>query len=196
MKAPETHHQVDQDRPRRHLQRHLQHQQARSRGPVSALLGHDLRAIDPVAGVVDVAFLSAAHLFNPMGVMQGGFTMAMLAQTMTDTALALAPAHELTNEQAKELTNQLTKERAHDRVTLLEMQCNYLTAVGPGPVRCQGRVVRQGRTTVFLAASLFDHAGQLAATATAIADIMTTTVATADGAATAATTNGIAKPPQ
>ena len=127
----------------------LQRQQQRDRGPAAGLLGHRLAAIDAQRGTVEVAFQAAPHLFNPMGVMQGGFTMAMLEQALADAATVQ------------------TDMQVH--VTTLEMHCNFLAAIGPGTLRCQAGVVRQGRSTIFLEARLFDSAGQLAATASAIA---------------------------
>ncbi|MBT3372765.1 MAG: PaaI family thioesterase [Rhodospirillaceae bacterium] len=129
-------------------QQHQQRQQRRDRGPVAELLGHRLLAIDRAASAIDAEFRAQAHFFNPMGVMQGGFTMAMLEQALLDAVVALMgePC----------------------RATTLEMQCNFLAGIGPGVLRCRASLVRQGRSTAFLEARLFDSGGTLAATATSV----------------------------
>ena len=132
-------------------QQHQQRQQRRDRGPVAELLGHRLLAIDRAASAIDAEFRAQAHFFNPMGVMQGGMTMAMLEHALVDAVAA-------GNASAKD-------------IILLEVQCNFLTAVEPGPVRCRARLVRQGRSTAFVEAQLFDNNGELAATASAVANL-------------------------
>ncbi|MDP6691946.1 MAG: PaaI family thioesterase [Alphaproteobacteria bacterium] len=126
----------------------LQRQRRRDRGPVAALLGHRLLAVDRAAATVEVEFRAEPHLFNPMNVMQGGFTVAMLEQALLDAVAALA-------------------DRPHEAATL-EMQCNFLAAIGPGPLRCRAGLVRQGRSTAFVEARLFAGDGELAATATSV----------------------------
>ena len=128
----------------------LRHQQ-RNRGPAADLLGHRLLTIDQDAGSVEVEFQAQDHLYNPMGVMQGGFTSAMAEQTMIDAVVALTDLD--------------------SDVVMLEMQCNYLTAIHPGPLRCRATVTRKGRSTAFVEASLFNSAGKLATTATAVASL-------------------------
>ncbi len=123
----------------------------RPRCPVAGLLGHCLVAMDVAAGLVEVEFQAAPHLFNPMAVMQGGLTMAMLEMAMTDAAIGLTGLD-------------------YDAV-LLEVNCNFLAAIGPGPVRCRAHLARRGRSTAFVAAQLFDGQGELAATATAVATL-------------------------
>ncbi len=126
----------------------LQRQQRRSRGPVTGLLGHRLLTVDRAASAIEAEFRAEAHFFNPMGVMQGGFTMAMLEQSLLDAVVALSDGS--------------------CQVATLEMQCNFLAAVGPGVVRCRASLVRQGRSTAFAEARLFESGGELAATATSV----------------------------
>lgn len=127
----------------------LQRQQRRDRGPVAALLGHRLALIDSDRGVVEVEFQAKGHLFNSMDIMQGGFTAAMLDHALADAAVALTDMRY--------------------QVTMLETHCNFLAAIGPGRLRCQASMVRQGRSTAFLEARLFTGGGELAATAAAVA---------------------------
>ncbi len=126
----------------------LEQQRDRDRGPAAALLGHRLLAVDGTAATIEVEFQAAPHLFNPMNVMQGGFTIAILEQALLDAVAALA-------------------DRPREAATL-EMQCNFLAAIGPGPLRCQAGLVLQGRSTAFVEARLFASNGELAATATSV----------------------------
>ncbi len=128
--------------------RELQRQHRRDRGPVAGLLGHRLLTVDRAASTIEAEFRAEAHFFNPMGVMQGGFTMAMLEQSLLDAVVALSDGP--------------------CQVTTLEMQCNFLAAVGPGVVRCRASLVRQGRSTAFVEAGLYESGGELAATATSV----------------------------
>ena len=128
--------------------RELRRQQGRERGPVAGILGHRLLVVDRAASYIEAEFRAEAYFFNPMGVMQGGFTMAMLEQSMLDAVLALADGR--------------------CEVTTLEMQCNFIAAVGPGAPRCRASLVRQGRSTAFVEARLFDGGGALAATSTSV----------------------------
>lgn len=116
--------------------------------PAAALLGHRPLAVDAGQGTVEAAFEAEPHLFNPAGVMQGGFIIAMLDLAMLDAAAALAGP-------------------GYDAV-LLETQCNFLAAVGPGSLLCRAAMLRQGRSTAFLEGRLFNGAGELAATATGV----------------------------
>ncbi|MBL6951918.1 MAG: PaaI family thioesterase [Alphaproteobacteria bacterium] len=126
----------------------LRRQQQHDRGPAARLLGHQLTAMDTALGTVEVEFLAAPHLFNPLGMMQGGFTAAMLDQAMVDAVTAL------------------TDLQYH--VVMQAMQCNFLAAIGPGRLLCRASMLRQGRSTAFVEARLFESAGELAATATAV----------------------------
>ncbi|MBT3334303.1 MAG: PaaI family thioesterase [Rhodospirillaceae bacterium] len=137
--------------PDRHMDARLLRHQQRDRGPAAAVLGHRLLAIDPAAGAVEIEFQAQDHLFNPMGVMQGGFISAMLDQALVDAVVALTDLQYF--------------------VIMLEMQCNFLAAIGSGPLRCRATVTRRGRSTAFVEASLFDSAGELAATATAVTSL-------------------------
>jgi uncharacterized protein (TIGR00369 family) len=127
------------------LERHQRH----DRGPAARLLGHRLTAIDMALGTVEVEFQAAPHLFNPLGMMQGGFTAAMLDQALVDAVTVLTDLQY--------------------QVSALEMQCNFLAAIGPGQLLCRASMLRQGRSTAFVEARLFESAGDLAATATAVA---------------------------
>lgn len=139
----------------------LQRQQQRPRGPVAGLLGHRLLAVDMAALAIEVEYRAAAYFFNPMGVMQGGFIMAMLEQSLLDAVVALTA-------------------EPYEAATL-EMQCNFLAAVGPGVLRCRAGLVRQGRSTAFVEARLFESGGALAATATSVVALSAARAGTGGG---------------
>ncbi len=138
-------------RPESEADRHLRRQQRRDRGPAAALLGHRLAAIDRRRDLVEVEFQAGPHLFNPLAVMQGGFTAAMLDQAMRDAVLALTDLP--------------------GPVTTLAGQCNFLAAIGPGRLLCRAGLLRRGHSTAFAEARLYDSAGELAATATAVIEL-------------------------
>ncbi|MDP7548145.1 MAG: PaaI family thioesterase, partial [Alphaproteobacteria bacterium] len=116
----------------------LRRHQQQDRGPAAQLLGHRLTAIDTALGTVEVEFQAAPHLFNPLGMMQGGFTAAMLEQALLDATTALTDLQ-------------------YD-VATLAVQCNFLAAIGPGCLLCRAGMLRQGRSTAFAEARLFTSA--------------------------------------
>ncbi|MDP6343119.1 MAG: PaaI family thioesterase [Alphaproteobacteria bacterium] len=126
----------------------LDRQRNRDRGPAARLLGHRLLAVEPETAAVELAYEARADFFNPMGVMQGGFTAAMLDQALVDAVVARADMRQA--------------------VTVLETQCCFLRAIGPGELRCRAEVVHLGRSTAFAEARLYGPDGALAATATAV----------------------------
>jgi len=61
----------------------------------------------------------------------------------------------------------------------ISLTTNFVSPAKPGKFVGHGRVVSLGRTIVFLAGELFDESGQLVATATATARVMSGDKATA-----------------
>ncbi len=115
----------------------------------SQTLGFSLIDYSPDEGWFEAQFEPNDNFTNPLGSIQGGFVAAML-----DDCMALAA---------------LVKLRFSHGVPTLQMSINYLRPVFPGKVRCRGEVVRLSRTAAFMAGSLFDARGKLAATASATA---------------------------
>lgn len=121
--------------------------------PAAATLGWELHAVDPDRGEIEVWFIAGEHLLNPVGVVQGGFVSAMLDDTMGPALVATLPDGQF--------------------APTLELKVNFLRPVYPGRLRARGRVVHRGGTIAFLAGELFDADGELVATATATARVVT-----------------------
>jgi uncharacterized protein (TIGR00369 family) len=118
-------------------------------GPIGDLLGRRLVALDPDSGFARVAFTPAEDLCNPMGVVQGGFQMAMLDEAMTDALLAR------------------TDWKFYPPT--LEIKTSFLEPCRPGLIHAEGRVLKLGKSIAFLEGRLFEPAGALAAVATCTA---------------------------
>ncbi|MET0390736.1 MAG: PaaI family thioesterase [Polyangiales bacterium] len=121
--------------------------------PAAALLGFELLAVDPEAGTIEVRFQGKPEFANPMGNIQGGMLAAMLDDT-------LGPALVATLE-----PNQFSP--------TIELKVSFVQAAKPGPLIGTGRVVARKRSIAFLSGELRDEQGELLATATATARIVT-----------------------
>ena len=94
------------------------------------------------------------HLYNPIGMVHGGY-----AATLLDSACGCA-VH--------------TKLSATQAYTTLELKVSYLRAMteATGLVRAEGKVIHAGRRAAFSEATLTDAQGKLYATATSSLLIM------------------------
>jgi len=115
-------------------------------GPVGDLLGRRLEALDPVRGFARVAFEAVEDFCNPMGVVQGGFQMAMLDEAMTDALLAR------------------TDWKFYPPT--LEIKTSFFEPCRPGRVHAEGQVLKLGKSIAFVEGRLFEPGGALAALAT------------------------------
>jgi uncharacterized protein (TIGR00369 family) len=122
--------------------------------PAAALLGFELLAIDPAQGTIRVRFTARPEFTNPIGAVQGGFLAAMLDDT-------LGPA----------LTATLEPDQF---APTIELKVNFIKPAPLGVLIGEGRLVARGGTIAFLAGELRTAAGDLVATATATARIVTT----------------------
>lgn len=122
---------------------------SKNRPQSSQTLGFDILALNQSEKWVEIAFTATPAMTNPTGRVQGGFLSAML-----DEALSIA--------------GQIASGMTHIMSTL-EMKTNYLAAALPGRLVARGRVVRQGRSVIFLEGELRDADGKVCATATATA---------------------------
>lgn len=121
--------------------------------PAAQLLGFKLREVDPERGTIRVEFLAKPEFANPTGDVQGGFLAAMLDDT-------LGPA--------------LTATLNHDQFApTVELKVNFVQAAKPGALFGTAQVVARRRTIAFLSGELHNEAGELVATATATARIVT-----------------------
>lgn len=120
--------------------------------PASKLLGVDVQSADAEAGIAVVAFTARPDFCNPMGVVQGGFLVAML-----DDAMAIAA---------------VVKSGFSMFVPTLELKTSFLRPALPGRLVATAKVLQWGKSTVFLEAQLKDEAGTLLAAASATAKLV------------------------
>ena len=119
--------------------------------PCSAHLGW--QAIDISPGVSRVRFTARPEFCNPMGHVQGGFIAAMLDDAMGPAAFSMMDEGTF--------------------APTLEMKVTFLRPARPGTLIGEGRVVRMTGGVVFLEGMLLSEDGELLATASATARILT-----------------------
>jgi uncharacterized protein (TIGR00369 family) len=120
--------------------------------PAATTLGFKLLEIDPSRGTVRAQFEGKREFLNPMGVVQGGFVAAMLDDTLGPALVCTLPP-------------------GHFAPTI-ELKVNFIKPAPPGVLIGEGRVVARGGTIAFLAGELRTGSGELVATATATARIV------------------------
>jgi uncharacterized protein (TIGR00369 family) len=124
------------------------------RPPCAELLGWEPIGIEP--GRVRVRFAARDAFCNGMGNIQGGFLAAMLDDAMGPALFTL-----LDDEQF---------------APTLEIKVSFLRPARPGTIIAEGRVVRAGRSVAFLEGTLATEEGELIATGSATARILTAVV--------------------
>jgi uncharacterized protein (TIGR00369 family) len=122
--------------------------------PAAVTLGFKLLEIDPSRGTIRVQFEGKREFLNPMGVVQGGFVAAMLDDTLGPALVCTLPP-------------------GHFAPTI-ELKVNFIKPAPLGVLIGEGRLVARGGTIAFLAGELRTASGDLIATATATARIVTT----------------------
>ena len=122
--------------------------------PAAVTLGFKLLEIDPHRGTIRVQFEGKREFLNPMGVVQGGFVAAMLDDTLGPALVCTLPP-------------------GHFAPTI-ELKVNFIKPAPLGVLIGEGRLVARGGTIAFLAGELRTAGGELVATATATARIVTT----------------------
>jgi uncharacterized protein (TIGR00369 family) len=115
--------------------------------PCSQLLGWRLLAHDESKGWIKIGFEGRPEFLNPAGRVQGGILAAMLDDTMGPAVLvksggALYPS-------------------------TINMNITFLSAAQPGPLVCEGEVLRLGKTVGFVEGRLTDVDGRLLVRTTA-----------------------------
>jgi uncharacterized protein (TIGR00369 family) len=121
--------------------------------PAAVTLGFKLLEIDSHRGTIRVQFEGKREFLNPMGVVQGGFVAAMLDDTLGPALVCTLPP-------------------GHFAPTI-ELKVNFIKPAPPGVLIGEGRLVARGGTIAFLAGELRTGSGELVATATATARIVT-----------------------
>lgn len=102
-------------------------------------------------GVFKASFRVDERFFNPVELLHGGYIAAMLDDVMSPAGQTLLGPDE--------------------HLATLEMKVNFLRPAA-GRFTGEGRVVRRGRTAVFMEGSLMSQDGSLIATATETALII------------------------
>ncbi len=112
------------------------------------------RVVEIEEGRVVFAGSPGREVYNPIGVVHGGY-----AATLLDSACGCAVHSKLTADQA---------------YTTLDLKVSYHKAITAetGEVRAEGRVVQMGRRAAFAEARLTDSAGRLYASATSTLLVM------------------------
>lgn len=122
--------------------------------PCAELLGWEPLMLQP--GYVRARFTARESFCNGMGNIQGGFLAAMLDDAMGPALFTL-----LDDEQF---------------APTLELKVSFLRPARPGTMIAEGRVVHAGRSIAFLEGTLATEQGEIIATASATARILTTVV--------------------
>ena len=123
--------------------------------PAARLLGRRVIDVDADGGTITVEFTARAELCNSAGTVQGGFLAAMLDSTMGPALRATLAAGQ--------------------RAPTLELKVSFIRPAHVGKLLAHGRVVHRGGSIAFLEGELRNPDGELVATATATARIVTTT---------------------
>ena len=117
--------------------------------PITRLLGAKLLSWDEETGLIVTEYDGKPEFRNLIGTIQGGILTAMLDNAMSFAALA--------------------RFGEAFRVPSVEVKTSYISAARPGRLVGEGKVVRAGRSIVFLEGRLRDGAGALIATGSATA---------------------------
>lgn len=121
--------------------------------PASACLGLEVIDCDAEAGTVEVAFEAGDTLCNLWGGIHGGMVAAMM-----DDILAIAVGLGLDWGQIS---------------PTLEMKVSMLAVARPGRLTGRGRVLRRGKSVVFVEGELLDAEGTLLAKGSATCSVVT-----------------------
>lgn len=117
--------------------------------PAAEMLGQHILEIDVDSGAARIAYEASEKLLNRFGALHGG----MIASIMDDV-MAIAAGLSLA-------WGELSP--------TLEMKVNFLAMAKPGRLVALARVVKRGRTVMFLEATLVDAQERMIATASATA---------------------------
>lgn len=124
-------------------------QNSKNKPASSVTLGFEVLALNQDEKWVEVGFTATEAMLNPTLRVQGGFLCAMLDETLS-------------------IAGQIASGMTHIMSTL-EQKTSFLAAAKPGRLVAKGRVVRFGKSVVFLEGEIRDAEGKVCATATATA---------------------------
>jgi len=111
--------------------------------PFAKLLGIEVDSVEPGHAVLSMRVRD--DLKQNHGIAHGGSVAALI-----DSAMAVAIMPMLAE---------------NERTTAVDLTIHYLRPLREGTARASARVVRAGRRVITVSAELFDHKGDLAATA-------------------------------
>ncbi len=117
------------------------------RAAASVHLGQELLEIDAEEGWVRIAYRLAETHFNRYGAIHGGIIACVMDDVIATAAGLVAQWGEI--------------------APTLEMKVNYLNQASAGPHTAEARIVKRGRTVLFLEGTLFNESGKTIATASA-----------------------------
>jgi uncharacterized protein (TIGR00369 family) len=130
--------------------------------PCAQTLGWELLSADEQTGEVRIQFEGKREFCNPGGSIQGGFLAAMLDDTLGPTVLV--------------------KTGGKQYCATIDLRVSFLMPARPGRFIGEGRIVKIGTTIAFLEGHLRDAKGEVVATATASARVVSTAgLARSDG---------------
>ncbi|MFA5122871.1 PaaI family thioesterase [Zavarzinia sp.] len=115
-------------------------------------LGFSPLHFDPAGRELEATFVGRPEFCNPRGVVQGGFQAAMLDDVMAVTLIMATEGRFVP--------------------PTLELKVSYFEPVMPGTIRARGRVLRLGRSIVFLEGDLLGDDGRSLARASATAKLL------------------------
>lgn len=113
--------------------------------PASRMLGWTFVSYDREAMVLRLAFDGKPEFRNPAGVIQGGILSAMVDDTFGPLVGATLGKFGVT----------------------VDLTTQFLRPVLPGPITTEARILRRGRSVVFLEGDLMDAGGKLCLRCTA-----------------------------
>ncbi|MFC6198988.1 PaaI family thioesterase [Ponticaulis profundi] len=120
--------------------------------PSAALLNFEFQEADVERGWIRIKFTPRQEFLNPAGVIQGGFLVAMLDDTMGPAVIVKSGGTKMT--------------------TSIDIHTHFMRPVKLAPVYCEAEVTRLGRSIAYIEGKLFDEAGRLCVRATSSAMIM------------------------
>ncbi len=120
--------------------------------PAAKHLQFEFQDADVDRGWIRIKFTPRAEFLNPAGMVQGGFLVAMLDDTMGPSVLV--------------------KSRGDYMTTSVDIHAHFLRPVRLAPVYCEAEVTKMGRTIAYIEGKLFDEKGKLCVRCVSSAMIM------------------------
>lgn len=120
--------------------------------PAAKHLQFEFQDADTDRGWIRVKFTPRPEFLNPAGVVQGGFLIAMLDDTMGPSVLVKSEGQYMT--------------------TSIDIHAHFLRPVRLGPVFCEAEVTQMGRSVAYIEGKLFDENGRLCVRCVSSAMIM------------------------